>query len=155
MSINGLPLHPLVVHAAVVFAPLAAVSAGLYALVTRWRWLLRTPTAVIAVLAALATQVAAMTGDSLKETLGIDTSAVENHEMWAGRLQAAVWVLAAVAVVAWWVMPHETPVEGAEDREARVPALVTPVVVLLPVLAVAVLVLVVFTGDAGARAVWG
>jgi hypothetical protein len=74
--------------------------------------------------------------------------------MWAGRLQAAMWVLAVVAVVAWWAMPHETPISGADARAARVPALVKPLVVALPVLAVAVIVLVVLTGDAGAHAVW-
>ena len=31
------PLHPLVVHGAVVFGPLAAVAALVYALVPRWR----------------------------------------------------------------------------------------------------------------------
>ena len=30
MEINGLPLHPLVVHAAVVFGPLAALTALAY-----------------------------------------------------------------------------------------------------------------------------
>ena len=42
MEINGLPLHPLVVHAAVIFGPLAALAALAY-LVPRWRLRLRWP----------------------------------------------------------------------------------------------------------------
>ena len=43
MEINGLPLHPLVVHAAVVFLPCAALLALVYAAVPRWRWAVRWP----------------------------------------------------------------------------------------------------------------
>ena len=35
MEINGLPLHPLAVHAAVVFGPLAALLALAYAVLLR------------------------------------------------------------------------------------------------------------------------
>jgi hypothetical protein len=80
---------------------------------------------------------------------------IETHEMWAGRLQTATWVLAAVTAVAFWVLPHVNRVAGGRDKQARVAVLERPLVVLLPVLAVVVLVLVVLTGDAGARAVWG
>ena len=33
MELNGLPLHPLIIHVVVVFAPLAALGGILYALV--------------------------------------------------------------------------------------------------------------------------
>ena len=62
--------------------------------------------------------------------------------------------LTVVVVVAFFSMGHVTRLVGACDREARVPALEKPLLVLLPVLAVVVLVLVFLTGDAGARAVW-
>ena len=52
MEFHGIPLHPLVVHGAVVFTPLAAVAALVFVLVERWRELLRWPTAVLAVVAA-------------------------------------------------------------------------------------------------------
>ena len=48
MEFHGIPLHPLVVHAAVVFTPLAALSALGFALVERWRGYLRWPTLVAA-----------------------------------------------------------------------------------------------------------
>src|SRR6266540_2932876 len=43
MEFNGLPLHPLVVHTAVIFGPLAALTALAYAALPRWRDRLRWP----------------------------------------------------------------------------------------------------------------
>jgi hypothetical protein len=65
-----------------------------------------------------------------------------------------MWVLAALVVVAWWALPHGSPLPDKEHRDG-VRALALPLTALLPIGAVAVLVLVVLTGDAGARAVWG
>lgn len=154
MHVNGLPLHPLVVHAAVVFVPLAAIAAGSYGVVPRWRWAVRWPMVVLGVLAAGSVQLAAMSGGDLKRELGIHGSLIQLHEMWAGRLQFATWVLLAVVVVAGWALPYATPITGAADRPARLTALRPIVAVLLPVLAIAELYLVYKTGDAGARAVW-
>jgi hypothetical protein len=154
MTVNGIPAHPLVVHAAVVLVPLAAVFAGVYAVWPRRRWQTRTPALVLAVVAAGAVQLAAMTGDQLKTSLHENTALIRTHEHWAGLLQAATWALAGLVVVAWWALPHRSPLP---DRGARggVRLLSVPLTVLLPVAALVVLVLVVLTGDAGARAVWG
>ena len=65
-----------------------------------------------------------------------------------------MWIFAALVVVAFWVLPHVTRLSGGKDRVAKVAALEKPLMVLVPLAAVAVLVLVVLTGDAGARAVW-
>lgn len=154
MTINGIPLHPLVVHAAVVLVPLAALFAILYAVLPGRRWQTRTPAAVLALGAAVAVQLASMTGDQLKARLHEDTSLIQTHEHWAGLLQVAMWVLAGLMVIGWWALPHENPLPDKDHREG-VTVLAKPLVVLLPVAAVAVLVLVVLTGDAGARAVWG
>jgi uncharacterized membrane protein len=154
VTINGIPLHPLIVHAAVVLVPLAALFAILYAVLPNRRWQTRTPAAVLAVGAALAVQLAAMTGDQLKDTLHENASLIQTHEQWAGLLQAAMWVLAALMVIGWWALPHENPLPDKDHREG-VTVLDKPLVILLPAAAVAVLVLVFLTGDAGARAVWG
>jgi hypothetical protein len=152
MSINGLPLHPLVVHAAVVFVPLAALAVLAF-VVPRWRWAARWPALVGAVLAAGSVQLAAMTGDSLQRQVG-RSALIETHEMWAGRLQTATWVLAALTLVAFWSLPHVTRIADGCDKQARLAVLERPLALLLPLAAVAVIVLVVLTGDAGARAVW-
>jgi hypothetical protein len=154
MTVNGIPAHPLVVHAAVVLVPLAALLATAYAVWPRWRWQTRTPAAVLAVVAAASVQLAAMTGDQLKSSLHEDTSLIHTHEQYAGLLQAAMWVLAGLMVIAWWALPHENPLPDKDHREG-VTVLARPLVALLPLASAAVLVLVVLTGDAGARAVWG
>ena len=154
MELNGIPLHPLVVHGAVVLTPMAAVAAGLFAVVPRWRWALRWPTPLLALGAAASVWLASTTGDDLKHTRGLRSQLIETHEMWAGRLQTGMWVLAALAAVAWWVLPVTARLMGQDDRTSPVGVLVKPLVVLLPILAVVSLYLVYMTGDAGAKAVW-
>lgn len=157
MEFNGLPLHPLVLHAAVFLDPLSALLAGLY-VVPRWRWALRWPMAVAAVFGAAVTWFTSATGSSLKEQLlshnAGSPSLIATHEMWAGRLQASMWVLAVVAVLAWWALPVVTRLRDAVDRPARLAFLPRVLVALLPIAGIAVIVLCYMTGDAGAKAVW-
>jgi hypothetical protein len=157
MEINGLPLHPLIVHAVVVFVPLGGLTAILFAVVPRWRWLLRWPTLVLAGAAVVLTRIAVLTGTSLKNEknfTGALGDRIDRHMQWGQRLEYSVWVFAVVAIVAWWVLPYVTRVAGRDDRPTPVPALVTAVAVVLPVVAAAVLVLAAITGEAGAQAVW-
>ena len=154
MEINGVPLHPLVVHAVVVFVPLAALGA-LATAVPRWRWLARWPTLLVTLGATAATYVATLTGRSLEEDRGLGAlPLVKTHVEWGHRLMIAMWIFAVVVVVAFWVLPHVSRLSGGRDRSSPVPALVVPVQVLLVLAAIAVLALVVLTGDAGAKAVW-
>jgi hypothetical protein len=154
MEFNGLPLHPLVVHATVVFVPLAALGAILY-VVPKWRWLLRWPTLLVNLAAAVLVQVSVMSGEDLEKSRHLGSPQLNTHEMWADRLRIGVFVLAVVAMVAFWAFGYVTRLAGGTDRESPMAALEKPLMVLLPVAAVVVLVLVFLTGDAGARAVWG
>lgn len=160
MTISGIPLHPLVVHAAVFLAPLAALLGILFAVRPNWRWALRHPLALVAVGAAAAVQFSAITGDALSASLGRNDPSralIEVHEMWAGRLQAAAWVLAVVAVAAWWSVPHGSPIPGHEREHPQLAgavALSRVAVPLLFVLGTATGILTVLTGHAGAVAVW-
>lgn len=147
MEINGLPLHPLVVHAAVVFGPLSALAALAYALVPSWRDRLRWPALVAVLLAAAAIWVAYLTGDSFKESQpfysqGALGAKVERHEELAGTLRLVTSAFAVLTVLAVWL--HER-------RGAARLALAG----LVSLAAVATLVYTVLTGDAGAQAVWG
>jgi hypothetical protein len=153
MNIGGVPLHPLVVHAAVALTPVAAVVVAAHALVPRFRWLLRHLALVLAVGAAVTVQVAAMTGDSLVHLVGGGNPLIDRHEMWAGRLQAATWVMAGLAVVAWWSFSVVSPLPRG-NRHSRVAVLDRVLVVVVPVVALVVLALLVVTGHAGAEAVW-
>jgi uncharacterized membrane protein len=143
MELGGLPLHPLVIHAAVVFGPLAALCALGYALLDRWRERLRWPTLVLALVATGAIVAAFVTGRSLLETrpeLGTKPL-VQTHE---ARAELLLWVglaFGAVATVSAWLHTRE----GVIRVVLRL---------ALAVAALAVLVQVVRTGDAGSRAVW-
>ena len=154
MELNGLPLHPLVVHAVVVLGPLAALTGLAYAFVPRWRWLLRWPTLALAVGGVLVTRLAVMSGLSLKSARKFGGPLVDRHVMWGHRLEYSVWVFAVVAVLACWVLPYAVPLAGRLDRESPMASLTTVVTVLLPITAAVVLVFAVITGDAGAQAVW-
>lgn len=152
MSIDGLPLHPLVVHAAVVLAPAAALAALLYAVVPAWRRALRHVAAALALVAALAVQVAVLSGNALREDVPALAQAVVDHHDWGIRLVWSSWVLAAITVASWWVLPVAgvRGVGGGSAGRFLRPALL----VLQPVVALAVLWLAFRTGDSGARAVW-
>ena len=80
-----MPLHPLVVHAAVVFVPLAALAAILF-VVPKWRWLVRWPALVLAVGGAAAVQIAVMTARDLEKIRHLESSPlVHTHEEWGQR----------------------------------------------------------------------
>lgn len=143
MEINGVPLHPLVVHAAVVFGPLGAVAALAHVVLPSWRARLRWPMVGLALLATGAIVAAFLTGNnflSSRPDLG-QLAAVQTHK---ARGTLLLWVSLGFAVVALGV--------GARREWSGWTGHL--VHVLLGVAAVAVLVLVVLTGDAGARAVW-
>lgn len=141
-DIFGLPLHPLVVHGAVVLVPLAAL--GALAVVfsswvrSRYGWL----TVLVAVAGAASVLMARISGEALKAGLGVGGAAVETHEMWG---QLAVFPGVALAVV----------LPAALLTENRSRAAWWTFVALTAVAAVAALVLVVLTGHSGATAVWG
>jgi len=143
MEISGLPLHPLVVHAAVVFGPIGALTALAYAVLPRFRDRLRMPMLVLALLATGSVVAAYLTGRNFLESrpeLGREAM-VDTHE---ARARLLLWLTLGFGLVA----------ASAGWMHARAGVARVAVRVLLGLSAGAVLVLVVLTGDAGARAVW-
>ncbi len=143
MEINGLPLHPLVVHAAVVFGPLAALLALSYVVRPAWQERLRVPLVVMTLVTVASIVVAFWSGNSFRDANAFfaDNAQIDVHEERAGLL---LWVTLGFGVVsllaAFW-----------RDRGAGIRLVLH---VLLAMAAVGLLVLVVLTGDAGARAVY-
>ena len=146
-KITGLPLHPLVVHAAVVFTPLASLAALAYVFVGRYRDLLRWPTLVLAVVAAGAIWAAYLTGNNFFSAPKFDNFSAElldrihTHQSYARTLRWIATGFGIVTVAATYL----------HDREGTRK---TVLGVLVAILAVLTLVWVVLTGDAGSRAVW-
>ncbi|GAB1823913.1 DUF2231 domain-containing protein [Herbidospora sp. RD11066] len=145
-SVFGLPLHPLVVHAAVVFTPLLAVVVVAYAVLPRFRGKLDWATVLLALAAPVSVFVARESGEALKESrYGEQAPApVAEHESLALPLLLTTLVLAIVALALVWA------VNRSENR-----LLTTVLSVLAVVGALAVTFYVVRTGHTGATAVWG
>lgn len=163
MEITGLPLHPLVVHAAVVLTPLAVLLAWLVALLPRWRWLSRWLALAVTSVAVLAVVVAEQSGEALLEDRPFLTSPespvrqlLETHQERAELLTVAMLVLGVVVVLAFWLLPAPSGLaDGRLDHAGRPERWVgLALSAALVLLGVAALVLVALTGDAGARAVW-
>ena len=157
MEFNGLPLHPLIVHVVVVFAPLAGLGGIAYALVPRWRWRLRWPLVACAVIAAAAGIVAVQSGQDLETTRHLETLPELATHSSRGRFLR--WVLLAFLVptaLATSQLGGPSPVaaDGAQ-REGRTGVVAWAIQLLLLAGAVTVLVCVFLTGDSGARSVWG
>lgn len=144
-SFNGLPLHPLVVHAVVVLVPLAVVWLLVLTLVPRWRDRYAGLGALVAVVALGLVPLASETGESLQAQIG----SVGEHAVLGDQLKYFVFPVTVLAVVLWWV-----------TRRARNggPVLARPLALTLAVLSVVVSVAagwqVYRVGDSGARAVW-
>ncbi len=156
MEISGIPLHPLVVHAAVVFGPLAALAALGYAVVPRWRWWLRWPLVLGTLVAVGSAVLAASSGESLLEAReGLEAlPAVQDHEE-AGELTRNVMLgFGVLALLTAWRVTGVSPL--APGRSASGGGAVGTVLSGLLVLAsLAVLVTVFLAGHSGATAVWG
>lgn len=147
MEINGLPLHPLAVHGAVVLAPLAALLALAY-LVPAWRDRLRWPMLVGALVAVGAVVVAYFSGDDFRESDRFATATgdfaekLQTHEDLGTYL--LWWTLAFGVIAALNAVLH--------SDKAWVRWLLGA---LLVIDALSVIIIVVVTGHSGADAVWG
>ncbi|MBL0749892.1 DUF2231 domain-containing protein [Nocardioides baculatus] len=153
MELNGVPLHPLIVHAVVVLGPLAALTGLAYAFVPRWRWLLRWPLVVLAVVTAVASVLAASAGEALLEARPELEQLVEEHEESGELLRTVSLVYAALSLLAAYALGGASAL--ASGRGARETRFGVPVMVVLAVGAVALMVTLYLAGDSGARAVWG
>ena len=153
MEINGLPLHPLVVHAVVVLGPLAALTGLVYAVVPRWRWLLRWPLVALAAVTAVTALLAVAAGEDLLASRPELAPIVEDHEEAGENLRSVALVYVVVAGLGAWALGGASAL--ASGRGARDTRFGIPVAVLLAASAVGLLVTLFLAGDSGSRAVWG
>lgn len=163
-TINGLPLHPLVVHGVVVLLPLAILGTIAIALRPQWRTKYGFLVVGAALVATILVPVSTSSGESLQERVG---DPGEHAELGEQLLWFALVLLIAVTalVVLQWrndranlsgsggqhsdVVAHPAPVErGALN-------MVTAAAVAAVLAALACGVQVYRVGDSGARAAWG
>jgi len=156
MEIAGLPFHALVLHAAVVLAPLAALLAIAYALLPGWRYLTRWPTVVMAVVALVTVWMSRLSGQSLLDSRPELAPLVREHQE-RGQLLSLLTILFTVVVVAafWGLGGPSGFSSGSGARTMRSAAIDRGLSLAVVGASLLVLVWVFLTGDAGARAVWG
>ncbi len=152
-TINGIPAHPLVIHAVVVLLPLATLGAVLIAVRPRWRRSLGGAVLFIAVVGVAAVPLATQTGEQLQRALPGPNPLIELHQQRGDTLLP--WAVAFLVVLAVAVLTEfrpGRPVDGGTTRTSS--RLTTIASVVAAVLGVVVTGLVVWIGDAGAAAVW-
>ncbi|RQX02900.1 hypothetical protein DLJ59_14050 [Micromonospora inaquosa] len=151
----GIPAHPLLLHAAVVFVPLLALLTVGYALVPPIRPHTRWVLGLLAVGAPVAALLSKLSGDAFLERMRAANRVtpeflpkLEAHQEYGDITLYASIGLGVVALALVRLVPPR-PAEGARPR------LLTPALQVLSLVAAAVTVYYVFrTGDSGAKAVW-
>lgn len=153
--LDGLPLHPLLVHAAVVLIPATAGAVILAAVLPRFRAWLSWGLPALGVASGVVGVVTAHFGEELSATMQISEQ-LDDHMAWGTRAEVGSWVLGLAAVLAWVVTSPGVRARFGE-RVAVLDArwLRITVLVLACLLAVAAVVAIFLAGDSGARSVWG
>jgi len=147
-TFNGLPLHPLVVHAAVIVTPVAALLA--LALVRpSWRERLRWPaTGAVAVawglvwLARASGKALESVNDAYFKANKAAAASLNLHIGFADKLNYVLFTLLVVLVLFAWLTPKLARPAGTVGA------------VVIAVLALMVVGLVAQTGEQGARTLW-
>ena len=153
-QINGLPVHALVLHAAVVFVPLLALVAVVYAVMPRWRAKVGWAAILLAVAAPATAGVAMLSGEELYDRLvanGMSGPPLEKIDDHSGYGTLTFYFSLALGIVTL-VMVLLT-LRTATRRLPRAADLVLAVIMLA--LAAISGYYVFRTGDSGAQAVWG
>jgi uncharacterized membrane protein len=144
-SIGDLPLHPLVVHFAVVLLPLSALALVALVLVPRWRGPCGWPVMAGLLVGTGAAFVAKESGEALAERIGTP----EPHADLGDLLPLVAALLLLVGAVWFWLQRRSA---SAPSSGRSWPTLLTGVVAVL--LAGVTVVLTILVGHSGAQAVW-
>lgn len=150
-SVNGLPLHPLLVHAVIALVPIAAIAVLLHALWPAARRRLGVVTPLAGLALVIVVPITVLAGRDLRAKVG-PLPQVDRHAQLGEMLLPWAIALLIVGVLEWvWFRRR--------DRRRTSGLGGTVITATLAVAAIGVasgaLVLIVLIGEAGARAVWG
>lgn len=159
-ELSGLPTHPLIVHAAVVFVPLLVVGAVTYALIPAVRQRIAWAVVGLAVVAPLSAWLATQSGNRLRERLagqGMSPELLARIDEHRDLGEQTLWASGALAVFALLAVGTVVTRGRRADTATGKGAMLITVVLTAGVLlsAVASAVFVFQTGESGARSVWG
>ncbi len=174
-QILGIPAHPLIVHAAVVFVPLQVVAGIVYGVVPVWRRYIGWAVVGLAIVAPAAAWAAKFSGESFEQqqikkgASGAFLKNINTHSGYAGILAYLTLGLGIVMLVLVWATRRNrkvTPAAGDSAEIAGDAAEVMGSPAALKVLALVLTVVVIAlggvtgfyifkTGDTGAHLVYG
>ncbi len=150
--IDGLPLHPLMVHAAVVL--LAANGTALLAClaVPRFRHWIGWGLPLLGIGTAIATWLTKEAGENFVEGRSQVSDVLADHTHWGGWAGVVAIVLGVTTVVYWltWTSGLDSRWPWLGNRWVRI-----AVAVLAAVVAISALVVDFLAGRSGATSVWG
>ena len=156
--IDGIPLHPLIVHAVVVLLPLAALGALVIAVRRSWRRSLGIPVLLVALAGVAAVPMATNTGSQLYAALGGQNPVIELHMQRASLVlpvALAFFVLLGGAVLTEIaIVRAESGAHAARAATATRYHVATGLSALAALAGIAVVVIVVLVGHAGSTAAW-
>ena len=138
-TIDGLPVHPLAVHVAVVFLPVSALALALLVFVPKWRKTYLPLTLIGLSIATVFTFIARESGEALADRVGEP----QTHEELGGILFPAAVGLLAVGVAFYFLQKSDNPKWLVQS---------TAGVAIAAVLSVSTLTY--FVGHTGAQATW-
>lgn len=153
-QVNGLPVHILVLHAAVIFVPLLGLGAIVYGLVAAWRPKIGWAVALLAVTAPVATLITKLSGTEFynrllsEERVSPAGKVILDGHMENGTI--TLWLTLALGVVSLVLVALTARNPRALPKIADLG--ITLVLVVLAALSAYYLFQ---TGDSGATAVWG
>lgn len=145
--INGLPWHPLVVHAIVVLLPLAVLGTIALAIRPAWRLTYGPLLVAVAAVATVLIPVATSSGESLEKHVG---DPGKHAELGDQLIWFAIPLL--ILIVAMVVLERRKAAGKPAVGPGALPTIVAGLAVLV---ALANVVQVYRIGDSGARAAWG
>ena len=155
-TIFGLPVHPLVVHATVVFVPAAAVAVALAAFWPRFRRHGALAALVLSVVALVLVPLSTQSGEALQRR--VPESSPRARARRAGGRPAAVRARPRRGGAAIWWLQRRAVGDDTDGRPARKRVAGTPVLAAVAVLAavgvVGTSVQIVRIGHSGAKAAW-
>jgi predicted membrane protein DUF2231 len=159
ITVGGLPVHPLLVHAVVVLIPLTTLTAVVVAVRGPWRRGGSVLVALGAVVSFVAAYLAMEAGEQLQAALsagGHLSPDFDSHDTWGTYTWYATIPFAVLAVVTAILARRTRPAPAHSGSTATTTGVGTAVLAWLTVLAgIVAVVFCYLAGDSGSRAVWG
>ena len=153
-NVLGIPAHPLIIHAAVVFIPLLCLGAVVYALVPRVRGKIGWAVVALAVVSPIAAWFAKASGENLRDRLiaaNFGPEILDKVNQHQGYGERTWWFSLALGVVTLVLVF----ITSGNRRAPHLPVWVNLAFsVVVIALAVATAIYVFLTGDSGSHAVW-